>query len=338
MHSQLLPTIAAPPGNEDECANGLLAAEKREDFSQEINLDLGIGSCACANGGGLKRNKKIKQEKKESFFTAAQFHDFHNQILVYNSITAGLPVLFHLFLPIWMSVFNSFGPAIYEKYPSFIGFSPQKSNHSSVMDPEPGRCRRTDGRKWRCSKNVIPHQKYCERHMHRGRQSSRKHVEPIESVSRPDNKTSDDNRMPIISLVTSDLDNRIAISIQSDLDPSKTCSNCSSRVPAIVKCRSDKNGDALLAIQTTIHARTLGNEVNKNINVDYATASTCANFMNNGTTIGGNHAEGKESSFEKANPRKISSRKHSVAKNNYLGFMSPRFGLSPKSVLHCGAG
>lgn len=43
------------------------------------------------------------------------------------------------------------------------------------MDPEPGRCRRTDGYKWRCRNDVLPNTKYCERHIHRGR--SRKHVE-----------------------------------------------------------------------------------------------------------------------------------------------------------------
>lgn len=46
-----------------------------------------------------------------------------------------------------------------------------------AMDPEPGRCRRTDGKKWRCSRDVVGGQKYCERHMHRGRNRSRKHVE-----------------------------------------------------------------------------------------------------------------------------------------------------------------
>lgn len=45
------------------------------------------------------------------------------------------------------------------------------------MDPEPGRCRRTDGKKWRCSRDVVAGHKYCERHMHRGRNRSRKHVE-----------------------------------------------------------------------------------------------------------------------------------------------------------------
>ena len=44
-------------------------------------------------------------------------------------------------------------------------------------DPEPGRCRRTDGKKWRCSKEAYPDSKYCERHMHRGKNRSRKPVE-----------------------------------------------------------------------------------------------------------------------------------------------------------------
>ncbi|XP_076910447.1 growth-regulating factor 9-like [Bidens hawaiensis] len=45
------------------------------------------------------------------------------------------------------------------------------------MDAEPFRCRRTDGKKWRCRLRVIPDQKYCERHVHRGRVCSRKPVE-----------------------------------------------------------------------------------------------------------------------------------------------------------------
>ncbi|KAF2307599.1 hypothetical protein GH714_030052 [Hevea brasiliensis] len=47
----------------------------------------------------------------------------------------------------------------------------------AAMDPEPGRCRRTDGKKWRCSRDVVAGQKYCERHVHRGRNRSRKPVE-----------------------------------------------------------------------------------------------------------------------------------------------------------------
>lgn len=48
---------------------------------------------------------------------------------------------------------------------------------SNGGDLEPGRCRRTDGKKWRCSRDVAPDQKYCERHLHRGRHRSRKPVE-----------------------------------------------------------------------------------------------------------------------------------------------------------------
>lgn len=62
---------------------------------------------------------------------------------------------------------------------SVAGLGPQVPDYKHIiaMDPEPGRCRRTDGKKWRCSRKVVPDQKYCERHMHRGRQRSRKPVE-----------------------------------------------------------------------------------------------------------------------------------------------------------------
>jgi len=50
-------------------------------------------------------------------------------------------------------------------------------DYRSSMEPEPGRCRRTDGKKWRCSRDVVPGHKYCERHVHRGRGRSRKPVE-----------------------------------------------------------------------------------------------------------------------------------------------------------------
>ncbi|MBA0728573.1 hypothetical protein Golax_001461, partial [Gossypium laxum] len=51
------------------------------------------------------------------------------------------------------------------------------------VDPEPGRCRRTDGKKWRCSKLAYTDSKYCERHMHRGKNRSRKNVEEEEEAS-----------------------------------------------------------------------------------------------------------------------------------------------------------
>lgn len=52
-------------------------------------------------------------------------------------------------------------------------------------DLEPGRCKRTDGKKWRCAKEVAPNQKYCERHLHRGRPRSRKPVEDLHHHHHP---------------------------------------------------------------------------------------------------------------------------------------------------------
>lgn len=139
--------------------------------SPSIKLGLGIGV-------GSGQSTVIKQGK--SGFTPAQLRELEHQSLILKYMVAGLPVPVHLVLPIWKSVANSFGSTdggIYKQYPSFIGFSPQGFDYRNVMDPEPGRCRRTDGKKWRCSKDVVPDQKYCERHMHRGRQRSRKPVE-----------------------------------------------------------------------------------------------------------------------------------------------------------------
>jgi hypothetical protein len=56
---------------------------------------------------------------------------------------------------------------------------------ASNADPEPGRCRRTDGKKWRCSRDVVPDQKYCERHMHRGRHRSRKPTDGQSTTTSP---------------------------------------------------------------------------------------------------------------------------------------------------------
>ncbi|CAA2993484.1 Hypothetical predicted protein [Olea europaea subsp. europaea] len=58
-----------------------------------------------------------------------------------------------------------------------VGWGPFHLGFSGSNDPEPGRCKRTDGKKWRCSRDAVPDQKYCERHINRGRYRSRKHVE-----------------------------------------------------------------------------------------------------------------------------------------------------------------
>ncbi|KAL1556905.1 hypothetical protein AAHA92_12463 [Salvia divinorum] len=107
-------------------------------------------------------------------FSQAQLKELEQQAMVYKYLVAGLPVP-----PDLIRLFRH----------SFDGLPAHVFNHSALnycsyygkkFDPEPGRCRRTDGKKWRCSKDAHPDSKYCERHMHRGRNRSRK---PVESQS-----------------------------------------------------------------------------------------------------------------------------------------------------------
>ncbi|CAN1815326.1 Growth-regulating factor 2 [Linum perenne] len=81
-----------------------------------------------------------------------------------------VPHLLHPSIPVLVSVFvtNAQG----------IGCYPGSTN-----DPEPGRCRRTDGKKWRCSRDAFGDQKYCERHISKGRHRSRKPVEANKVVT-----------------------------------------------------------------------------------------------------------------------------------------------------------
>jgi len=64
-----------------------------------------------------------------------------------------------------------------------VGWNYLQMGLGRKIDPEPGRCRRTDGKKWRCSKEAYPDSKYCERHMHRGKNRSRKPVEVAKTTT-----------------------------------------------------------------------------------------------------------------------------------------------------------
>ncbi|XP_057777812.1 growth-regulating factor 3-like isoform X2 [Salvia miltiorrhiza] len=111
-----------------------------------------------------------------TYFSSAQWQELELQALIFRHIMGGAavpPELLHL---VKKSLVGS--PAYYlcnplhYYHPSSLGYWGK-----AAMDPEPGRCRRTDGKKWRCSRDVVAAQKYCERHMHRGKNRSRKPVE-----------------------------------------------------------------------------------------------------------------------------------------------------------------
>ncbi|XP_074584536.1 growth-regulating factor 4-like [Curcuma longa] len=103
-------------------------------------------------------------------FTAAQWQELEHQALILKYLIAGVPVPPELIVPIRRS-YEALAGRYYQSSMSYYSY------YGKRPDPEPGRCRRTDGKKWRCSKDAYPGSKYCERHMHRGRNRSRKPVE-----------------------------------------------------------------------------------------------------------------------------------------------------------------
>ncbi|KAK8642648.1 hypothetical protein V6N13_011985 [Hibiscus sabdariffa] len=112
-------------------------------------------------------------------FTPSQWMELEHQALIYKYITSNVPIPSNLLIPIRKSLdsanFSVFSGGLLR--PSTLGWGAFHLGFSNNTDPEPGRCRRTDGKKWRCSRDAVADQKYCERHMNRGRHRSRKPVE-----------------------------------------------------------------------------------------------------------------------------------------------------------------
>ncbi|KAL8114513.1 growth-regulating factor 12-like [Apium graveolens] len=105
------------------------------------------------------------RSRSKCSFSFLQIEELRDQVLIYKFIESGIPVPHHLLLPICKSVAHSLSDL---KGLGFVG-GLDCCNHRKNMEPEPGRCRRTDGKKWRCNKDVArPDQKYCKRHLHRG--------------------------------------------------------------------------------------------------------------------------------------------------------------------------
>ncbi|GAB4852404.1 hypothetical protein Ancab_016596 [Ancistrocladus abbreviatus] len=136
-------------------------------------------------------------------FTPSQWLELEHQALIYKYIIANVPIPPNLLIPIRKAIetaaFYSFtgGPL----GPNTLGWGPFHLGLANSTDPEPGRCRRTDGKKWRCTRDAVTDQKYCERHMNRGRHRSRKHVEGQigHSVAGATSTTSTTKLMPVSS-------------------------------------------------------------------------------------------------------------------------------------------
>ncbi|XVF07725.1 hypothetical protein REPUB_Repub06bG0164400 [Reevesia pubescens] len=116
-----------------------------------------------------------------SYFSLAQWQELELQALIYRYMLAGAAVPPELLQPIKKSLLHSPTYFLHHPLQHYSHYQPALLQSGywgrAAMDPEPGRCRRTDGKKWRCSRDVVAGQKYCERHVHRGRNRSRKPVE-----------------------------------------------------------------------------------------------------------------------------------------------------------------
>ncbi|KAL9376609.1 hypothetical protein Peur_030729 [Populus x canadensis] len=109
-------------------------------------------------------------------FTASQWQELEHQALIYKYMVSGIPIPPDLLFTIKRSVCLDSSKLFPHQHPHFA-WSCFQMGLGRKTDTEPGRCRRTDGKKWRCSKEAYPDSKYCERHMHRGKNRSRKPVE-----------------------------------------------------------------------------------------------------------------------------------------------------------------
>ncbi|KAK7355500.1 hypothetical protein VNO80_14757 [Phaseolus coccineus] len=119
--------------------------------------------------------------RKKSCFSFAQWQELELQALIFRYMQADAPVPPQLLQPIKKSFFHS-APLFLQLYhPALLESGYYWGREAE--DPEPGRCRRTDGKKWRCSREAVEGQKYCQRHMHRGRNRSRKPVEQSSASS-----------------------------------------------------------------------------------------------------------------------------------------------------------
>ncbi|XP_041028826.1 growth-regulating factor 3-like [Juglans microcarpa x Juglans regia] len=127
-----------------------------------------------------------------SYFSLAQWQELELQALIFRYMLAGAAVPPELLQAIKKSLLHTPYSLHYslQHYPHFQPAMLQSGYRGrAALDPEPGRCRRTDGKKWRCSRDVVAGQKYCERHAHRGRNRSRKPVEIPTSITTANSAT-----------------------------------------------------------------------------------------------------------------------------------------------------
>ncbi|XP_068463762.1 growth-regulating factor 5-like isoform X1 [Phaseolus vulgaris] len=116
-------------------------------------------------------------------FTPSQWQELEHQALIYKYMASGISIPPDLLFTIKRTHLDSpLSSRLLPHQSQHFGWNYLPMGLGRKIDPEPGRCRRTDGKKWRCSKEAYPDSKYCERHMHRGKNRSRKPVEVLKTT------------------------------------------------------------------------------------------------------------------------------------------------------------
>ncbi|CAN6991531.1 hypothetical protein IGI04_003643 [Brassica rapa subsp. trilocularis] len=114
-------------------------------------------------------------------FTPTQWQELEHQALIYKYMVSGVPVPPDLIFSIRRSLDSSLVSRLLPHQP--LGWGCYQMGFGRKQDPEPGRCRRTDGKKWRCSREAHPDSKYCEKHMHRGRNRAKKSIDQSQTAA-----------------------------------------------------------------------------------------------------------------------------------------------------------
>ncbi|KAJ8573283.1 hypothetical protein K7X08_009794 [Anisodus acutangulus] len=273
----------------------------------EIKLSLGYG------GSSHVIREEEKSANDKSVFTSAQFHELQLQVVIFKYIVSGLPVPFHLFFTIWNSVSSSLGEGgIYKLYPTLGRF-----DNTSMMDPEPGRCRRTDGKKWRCKRDVIPGQKYCGQHMHRGRRS-RKPVEASEYIMKS-----------VDTSITSKTTYKLYAS--SD-DPGSKSAPASSKTSCLLSSSRNNQNNSIEDSSAKPSFINSGNSSEKQDNHMTCNRKDTATCIRTPSFISGDNADSKSIDFDRTSPSKTNQKQNYGDPRNGGGLV-PVYGISAKSDL-----
>ncbi|CAN4092191.1 unnamed protein product [Withania somnifera] len=157
-------------------------------------------SSGCGSGALSAGNMHGPIAGMKGPFTPSQWMELEHQALIYKYITANVPIPPYLLNPIRKALESAGYSTFAGLRPSALGWGAFHLGFSNSSDPEPGRCRRTDGKKWRCSRDAVADQKYCERHMNRGRHRSRKPVEGHTGNSASRNTSSTTNSAKMMNM------------------------------------------------------------------------------------------------------------------------------------------